>query len=177
MLGMGECSQQPCPGAQPFPGRAEEAWEHGAMRPHEEDLMRPLAATYTPASSRKKLLSSFGSRPPRTKSFPRHAGGSVAAPLHQLLCSLQQRQAAVLAQALCVPTVPLGLCSMAGGLQLPSLLQMVQVGFGSCVSWRKRQTEHLTRANWRRKRPTRSPCAVQSTLPSHPPTELILTEK
>lgn len=50
-LGTGGCSQQPCPRAQPFPGRAGEAWEHGTMTPHEEDPMQPSAITYTPASA------------------------------------------------------------------------------------------------------------------------------
>ena len=75
---------------------------------------------------------------------------------------LRQRQAAVLARGLCAPAVRLSLCSTAGGLQLPSLLQMVQVGFGSCVSWRKRQTEHLTLGNSEKETPDPIPlCSAE----------------
>lgn len=63
---------------------------------------------------------------------------------------LRHRQAAILVRGLCVPTVPHG---PFGCLQLPPLLQVVQVGFGTCVSWRKRQTEPLICGIWRRKQP------------------------
>lgn len=66
---------------------------------------------------------------------------------------LRQRQAAILRRGLCVPTVPHGPSGMAGCLQLPPLLQVVQVGFGPSVSWRKRQTERLICGIRRRKRP------------------------
>lgn len=69
------------------------------------------------------------------------------------LPGLRQRQAAILLRGLCVPTVPHGPSGTAGLLQLPPLLQVVQVGFGACVSWRKRQTERFICGIWRRKQP------------------------
>lgn len=86
-------------------------------------------------------------------------------PFASWFAGLRQRQAAVLAQGFWAPTVPLSLCNTAGSLQLPSLLQMVQVGFGSCVSWRKRQTEHLILRNFEKGTPdSMSPCSAE-----HPP--------
>lgn len=72
-LCMAEGSQQPCPGAQPVP-----AWEHSGMRPHEEDPM------HAPAPPPQKMTQLLGSRLPRIKELPLHAGGCTAAPFSRL---------------------------------------------------------------------------------------------
>lgn len=107
---------------------------------------RPLPS-HTCIIPPKKMTQLLGSRLPRTKEVPLRAGGCTAARFSKL----RQRQAAILVRGLCVPTVPHGPSGTAGLLQLPPLLQVVQVGFGACMSWRKMQTEGLICGIWRRK--------------------------
>lgn len=72
---------QPCPRAQPVPGRAGGAWEHTGIRPQKEDPIQPraFAVTHLPHPP-KKMTQLLISRLPRTKELPLHAGGSTAAP-------------------------------------------------------------------------------------------------